>query len=140
MIEERSAGAVVYYGEDTVEYLLLHYPAGHWDFPKGNIEKGEDDLATVRREVQEETGIKTITLQDGFKHVIEYNYRKKNKPVHKKVVFYLARSDTKQVQISSEHHGYIWLPIDKAMRKVTFNNARKVLSAADKFLRSMESK
>jgi len=32
MYDEVSAGAVVYYGEgDGVEYLLLHYPAGHWN-------------------------------------------------------------------------------------------------------------
>jgi len=33
MYDEVSAGAVVYYdGGSGVEYLLLHYPAGHWDF------------------------------------------------------------------------------------------------------------
>ncbi|GAI42981.1 unnamed protein product, partial [marine sediment metagenome] len=39
---EKSAGAVIFSRSDKkIEYLLLHYQAGHWDFPKGNIEKGE---------------------------------------------------------------------------------------------------
>ena len=42
MIEERSAGAILYQEFPSGKiYLLLNYPSGHWDFVKGNIEKGE---------------------------------------------------------------------------------------------------
>ncbi len=38
--------------------LLLQYPQGHWDFPKGHVEESDDDHhATARRELGEETGI-----------------------------------------------------------------------------------
>ena len=46
---EKSAGIVTYYFDikngNEVEYLLLCYAAGHWDFPKGIVEESEDEDA-----------------------------------------------------------------------------------------------
>ena len=40
MIEETSAGIVLYRKENTKKlFLLLHYPSGHWDFVKVKMEK-----------------------------------------------------------------------------------------------------
>ena len=48
MIEERSAGAVLFNETGSGKiFLLLNYPSGHWDFVKGNIEKGETLQQTV---------------------------------------------------------------------------------------------
>ena len=59
MAFEKSAGAVLLRRKaGQIEYFLLNYPSkkgGHWDFPKGHIEKGETEIETVRREVKEET-------------------------------------------------------------------------------------
>ncbi len=72
---ERSAGAVVFRKEKgNISYLLLHYQAGHWDFPKGNIERGEKMEETVKREIKEETGIEDIEFIPGFKETIKYSY------------------------------------------------------------------
>ncbi|MGI0011383.1 MAG: NUDIX domain-containing protein, partial [Nitrosopumilaceae archaeon] len=61
MIEERSAGAVLFSETDSGKiFLLLNYPSGHWDFVKGNIEKGETLQQTVIREIREETGITDV--------------------------------------------------------------------------------
>ena len=39
MIEETSAGIVLFRKEDSKTlFLLLHYPSGHWDFVKGKME------------------------------------------------------------------------------------------------------
>lgn len=131
MIEEQSAGAVVFHLSDSlIEYLLLHYQAGHWDFPKGAIEPGEHELDTVRREVWEETGIQNIEIIPDFRKVIQYFYRKAGQLVRKRVVFYLTRADTKEVRLSYEHKGFIWLDYPKAMRKLTFKTARDTLEAA----------
>ncbi|MDZ4384915.1 MAG: NUDIX domain-containing protein, partial [Candidatus Moranbacteria bacterium] len=61
---EKSVGAVVFRKKETggKEFLLLHYPSGHWDFPKGHIESGETEEGTLRREVEEETGLKDLKL------------------------------------------------------------------------------
>ena len=140
MLRERSAGAVVFYlGESLVEYLLLHYEAGHWDFPKGAIEPGEAEIDTVRREVREETGIGEIEIVPGFRKEIHYFYRKLGQLVRKSVVFYLARSPTKEVTLSYEHIGYLWLDYSRALRKLTFRTARETLKSAHEHLLRMYS-
>ncbi len=135
MLEERSAGAILFSENDgKLEYLLLHYHAGHWDFPKGNIEAGEDDLDTVRREVKEETSIGGIHVVDGFKKVVEYNYKRGGRLVHKQVIFYLAKTNVKNVKISFEHKGYGWMIYEEAMRRLTYKNSKIILDNANAFL------
>lgn len=75
MPQEFSAGAALFHRNKEIEYLLLHYKSGHWDFPKGHIEKGESREKTIRREVEEETGIKEIIIIPGFKETIKYFFR-----------------------------------------------------------------
>ena len=136
MIEERSAGAVVFYiGENSEpEYLLLHYSAGHWDFPKGNIEAGENEKQTATREIREETYINDLEFMDGFRMKIEYKYRHGKKVVRKEVVLYLARTRTRNVILSHEHIGFAWKKFDEAMQQLTYLNAKNLLSAAKKHL------
>jgi 8-oxo-dGTP pyrophosphatase MutT (NUDIX family) len=132
---EKSAGAIVFKKEkDAVKYLLLHYHAGHWDFPKGNIEKGEKLEETVKREVKEETGIENIEFIPGFKENIKYFYRLEGKNIFKIVTFFLAKTKTEDVKISWEHLGFEWLPYEEALEKVTFKNAKEILKKANDFL------
>ncbi|MCL7387597.1 MAG: NUDIX domain-containing protein [Thaumarchaeota archaeon] len=138
MLHERSAGAVVFYCEGKcIEYLLLLYGAGHWDFPKGNIEEGEEEVETVRREIFEETGIKNIAFVSGFRHEIRYFYRKMGDVVNKKVVFYLVRSYEKEVRLSSEHKDYVWLDYENSLKRLTYNTAKETLIRAHDFLKSI---
>ncbi len=135
MLREKSCGAVVYKknGEST-KYLLLNYSAGHWDFVKGNVEPKEAEKETVVRELREETSITSAKFIDGFKETIAYFYRRQGLTVHKEVVFFLMESSTNEVKLSFEHIGYIWLDYAHAMEKLTFKNARDVLTKAHDFL------
>jgi len=135
MVLENSAGAVIFRKkEGVIYYLLLNYSAGHWDFPKGNIEKREGLKDTVKREVEEETGIEGIVFLEDFKEKIDYFYKKDGKTVYKTVVFFLARTEEKNVKISFEHKGFKWLSYNTALEELTFDNARKVLEKAHAFL------
>ncbi len=134
-MEERSAGAVLYNdGTQGRRYLLLRYPAGHWDFPKGNIEKGETEMETVNREVREETGLGAIRVAEGFRKKIEYFYRRDGKSVHKVVIFLLAESPEDDVNISFEHQDFGWFSYADALRQVSYNNSKRILIDAQKFL------
>jgi bis(5'-nucleosidyl)-tetraphosphatase len=136
MQEERSAGAVLFSLKDKEPiYLILHYTAGHWDFPKGNIEEDEDELTTVRREVKEETSICDIKFVDGFRKIVEYMYRRAGRLVHKVVIYYLAYTDTLQVRLSYEHNDYRWGRFNEIMSILTYNNSKMVLEEADRFLK-----
>lgn len=137
MVDERSSGGVVFYmdGLAEPEYLLLHYTAGHWDFPKGNIEAGENEKQAALREIQEETGITDIELINDFRIPIKYRYRHGGRLVQKEVVLFLAKTHTKQVMLSHEHIGFAWKNHQDAMKQLTYSNAKKLLSAAKDFLK-----
>lgn len=127
MLEERSAGAIIYRQSPQGKvYLLLNYPSGHWDFVKGNIEKGEMLKETVLREAREETGITDITFVDGFEDKVEYHYQRDGQVIHKQVVFFLASTKTTQVTLSHEHNDYTWLGFDEALGKLTYKTAQNV--------------
>ena len=135
MIEETSAGIVLFRKEEThTKFLLLHYPSGHWDFVKGKMEKGETVHETAIRETREETGITDITFVENFEEWIEYNFKYKGELVQKKVVFFLAETKTEEIKISHEHRGYTWMDYNTAMEKTTFDNAKTVLTKAQKLI------
>ena len=134
-MEERSAGAVVFRDTPGGRRYLLLQNAGRWDFPKGNIEDGESELQTVLREVGEETGLKDVSILQGFRRVVEYFYRRDGKNVHKQVVYLLARTEDGQVRISFEHQSFGWFPFSKAVDRASYDNSKKTLLQVDKFLR-----
>ncbi len=135
-MEERSAGVLLFRDDEVRKYLLLHYPAGHWDYPKGHIEENETEKDAAVRELREETGVKEdeFELIPGFKETIDYFYKKMGELSHKQVIYLLGQTDKERVRISREHQGHTWLPYDEAMDKLTFKNARDVLKEAKIFL------
>jgi len=136
MYDEISAGAVLHVMDKNFEinYLILNYSYGHWDFPKGNIESGETEIETIKREVMEETGIIDITLIEGFRQQISYKYRKKSKLINKTVIYYLAETKSNKVILSFEHVNFAWLNFKDAMDKLSFDNSKRVLKNAKEFL------
>jgi len=137
---EKSAGAIVFRKEEgKIYYLLLHYPGfrgdrTHWDFPKGQIEKGESMVDTAKREVKEETGIRELRILPGLKETMKYFFKFKGKNIMKFVTFFLAESKRKSVKLSCEHIGFKWLPYEDAIEQLTYNNAKEILKKADRFL------
>ena len=138
MREQKSAGIVLFRNTSNKnEFLLLNYPQGHWDFVKGKVEQGETPHETALRETKEETGISDIEFIDGFEESVEYDFRFKNEDIHKKVIFFLAKTETLQtVSLSHEHNDYLWLGYNDALKKTTYGNAKNVLSKANELLLS----
>ncbi len=135
MFNEKSCGAVVFLKNSEVNYLLLRYEAGHWDFVKGNVEPNESEKDTVIRELKEETSIVDAHFIGGFREKITYFYRRQGNTIHKEVIFFLIEAHTGNVKLSYEHVGYNWLDYQHAMKTLTFKNARGVLQNAHEFLK-----
>jgi 8-oxo-dGTP pyrophosphatase MutT (NUDIX family) len=134
MPKEVSAGAVIFKRNKEIGYLLLRYEAGHWDFPRGGIEKGEEEKETVVREAREETGVEDLIFLPGFREKIFWFYRKEGKTIYKEAIFYLAETKTKEIKISHEHVDFKWLPYEAALERLTFPSGKKVLEKANNFL------
>ena len=134
MIEERSAGVILFNKVDDIQFLVLKYPSGHWDFVKGNIEEGEGEEETVKRELFEETGINNLEIHQGFNEKAEYNYYKKNNKVHKIVSYYLAETNQKQVKLSFEHLDYKWSNYEDLMKLITFENSKEILKKGNEII------
>jgi bis(5'-nucleosidyl)-tetraphosphatase len=133
---EKSCGAVVFRKNREVEYLLLHYEAGHWDYVKGQVEPNESEKDTAMRELKEETSIEKAHFVEGFREEISYFYRRDGKTILKKVVFFLLEAKVSEVRLSYEHIGYEWATFGKATERLTFSNARKTLKKAHDFLKA----
>lgn len=149
VVWEISVGAVVFRTVNSQRlYLLLHYPSGHYDFAKGHIEAKESEEMTLRRETEEEAGIKDLKV---FSKRISIRYfyiargteREKRLRqaqgiwIFKEVAFYPAETETTDVVISHEHQGYLWERYTSALKRVTFDNAKRVLKETEEYLRSL---
>ena len=135
MRKQKSAGIVLFRNiSNENEFLLLNYPQGHWDFIKGKIEQNETPHETAIRETKEETGISNIEFINGFEEFVEYDFRFKREDIHKKVIFFFAKTGEKKIRLSHEHNDYLWLEYNDALKKTTFRNAKNVLSKANEFL------
>src|SRR3989344_2002612 len=137
MPRETSAGAIIFRMVDRMPfYLLLHYHSGHWEFARGHGEPGESEEKTVRREVEEETGLRNVRIVPEFKECSKFVFRrtygltgearKKAPWVFKVVTLYLAQADTDMVVLSKEHKGFMWLPYEQAHKKL-LKNGKEVL-------------
>ena len=138
MYDEISVGSVLYIldANFNVNYLILNYSYGHWDFPKGNIENGESEIDTIKREIMEETGIIDIKFMDGFRQQISYRYKKKFKLVNKSVIYYIVETKSNKVILSFEHVDFAWLDFNDALNRLSFDNSKKILKNANEFLSS----
>ena len=149
-----SAGAVVFRrrgpekGRKIPEYLLLRYPHGHWEFPRGHLEEGETLLEAARRETREETGLEEAVFYPDFRAEMSFLYLARGEElrdrlrarrcllVRKKVYFFPAEVPFRRVKLSAEHEEFLWLPAEAAKRQLTYDTARGVLEKIDAYLRA----
>ena len=112
----RACGAVVFRRSDRGIRLLLLRAYKNWDFPKGLVEPGENELEAAKREVREETGLAELDYPygDEFKETLPYTGNKVAR-------YYLAETDAEKLELPvsaelgrPEHHEYRWVSFDEA--------------------------
>ena len=137
---EKSCGVVLF---NSDKFLLLQHinedsrVDGHWDFPKGHVELGEEEIDTALRELKEETDIEDVDIIPSFKQFINYNISKDTLSVSKKVIFFLAETKVWDVSLSSEHQNFVWLNFEEAVERLTYDNAKNILKEAHIFISKM---
>lgn len=138
---EESVGAVISYAPSqfmvrnsqsgrlkckTRQFLLMKSPRGDWNFVKGHRENGETDYQTLRREIQEETGIRRFAVLN-YLGEVNYTFLKKDTEIEKVVKFYHVGTFNSQIRISQEHVDYAWLGYEQARGLLTFWQSKDIL-------------
>ena len=97
---EKSCGAVVFYrSAQGIRILLVKNHNGkYWSFPKGHVEKGENEKETALREIKEETGL-SVKIYENYRQISDYCPFGK---IKKRVIFFLAETPTDQVHIQHD--------------------------------------
>lgn len=123
MEKEKSCGAIIY--NDNNEVLIVKHNAGHWDFPKGHMEEGENEYQTALREVKEETNL-DIELIKEYRYEIHYSPKEN---VDKTVVFFLARNKSNDVvKQDAEIANIGWFEYKEANNILTYDIAKELLN------------
>tara|TARA_B100000579_G_C22728390_1_gene802909 strand:- start:676 stop:1086 length:411 start_codon:yes stop_codon:yes gene_type:complete len=118
--------------------LLLQYPQGHWDLPKGHVEKDDvDNYETTKRELKEETGITELSFVENFEYRTEYQFKHKGKRRVKQVFWYIATTEEISVSLSKEHRNYMWLDWEQALEQATHSETKELIKSAHEFMKSL---
>jgi 8-oxo-dGTP pyrophosphatase MutT (NUDIX family) len=127
MKKEKSCGVIVF---DKDNVLMVQHNKGHYGFPKGHVEENETEEETAIREVKEETSCDVLIL-NGFREVITYSPKEN---VMKDVVFFVGIPKTKNIKPQEEEVKEVkFYSIDEALKRVTYNEEKKILISAIDF-------
>ena len=128
-----SAGAVLYTVIDGERrYVLVREKNGSYGMPKGHVEAGETLAETALREIREETGV-TATLHAAEPVTVD-EYPIAGGDV-KRVSWFVAHyADQTPVADRTQVLGVLVLPVEAALKTLTYNSTREILRKADKAL------
>lgn len=136
---EKSCGAIVFHRfNDGIKVLLVKNHNGkYWSFPKGHMEKNENEHQTAAREIKEETGL-NVHFYDNYRQISDYVPFGK---IKKRVVFFLAEAKVANVKIQkSEIDLYTWVSFEDAQKMCKYDNDLRVLKKAENMINLCDSK
>jgi 8-oxo-dGTP pyrophosphatase MutT (NUDIX family) len=134
-VEHSAGGVVVRPIGGVLHVLLIRDPYRKWGLPKGHLEDGEGPMDAALREVQEETGLDSLIPGPDLGQ-IDWVFRTRGGRVHKYCRFYLMGSLDGEVTPQREEGIFEvqWMPLDEALRRVAYDNARAMIHRARRHL------
>ncbi len=121
------------------EFFLVQHHLGHWSFPKGHQEPGENGEQTARRELAEETGITDVELHSDRTFMEEYRWSRDEVEHHKTVTYFLGLVGDHTIAIQAEElRDGRWVPSDEVGSVLTFPEGRAVFQQARDFLKKQK--
>jgi 8-oxo-dGTP diphosphatase len=120
---EAAGGVVVRDGR----VALVHRPRyDDWTLPKGKLDPGESFEEAGVREVEEETGVRARLVRE----LPATNYDVSGRP--KIVRYWLMEVDSDGPFAANDETDELrWVPLDEALRLLTYDRDRDVLRAVD---------
>ncbi|HFI2446945.1 TPA: NUDIX hydrolase [Streptococcus suis] len=104
--------------EKKEKIILVQAPNGAWFLPGGEIEKGENHLIALERELMEELGF-TATIGKYYGQADEYFYSShRDTYFHNPAYIYQVTSYHQVGQPLEDFNHIAWFPIDEAIEKL----------------------
>ena len=119
--KEKSCGCIII--KDNKVLLVYEKNMNFWGFPKGHMEKEENEIETALREVKEEVGI-DVKINNKKRYVLNYNIRNE---IDKTTVLYVAvHKNDKIIMQESEIEDAKWCNFEEALNTLTFDDSREM--------------
>lgn len=124
-----------------LEFLLIQHQVGHWGFPKGHKELGEDDVDSARREFMEETGLELNKIYEESSFDEKYVFASRGQEIYKTVRYFvgLVKDGNLKVQVS-EIQNAAWLSYEAASDRLDYPEAKRIIKAVQtEFIPKLQS-
>ena len=92
--------------------FLIVREGARWQAVGGRLEKGEKLEEGLRRETEEETGITDLEVGKVI-HVDEWFAKPEGELKHIVAIFFICKTSTSKIKLSSEHQDYAWVDVDQ---------------------------
>ncbi|MFA7244670.1 MAG: NUDIX domain-containing protein [Candidatus Magasanikbacteria bacterium] len=135
MKKKTSAMGIVFYkkhSHDEMDVLLLQNNENEWVLPKGHVEKGENEVQTAIREVEEETKV-IISNDEHLGFVTEFSFYFDGEKALKVIRVHCFLTKKQQTIVPNSSEGFIdgnWFPVKDAINKLSHDDARNALKIA----------
>ena len=140
IVREPTSGGIVFRftrDKKDIQVLLIQDSKGRWTIPKGHIEPGETAKMTARREIEEETGLKNVSILTWLGK-IHFKYRRSDKLVLMTTQIYLVQAlDSKEMPIPEKWmKGIRWFSFADALDAIEYEDIEKLMLIAKKRIRA----
>jgi 8-oxo-dGTP pyrophosphatase MutT (NUDIX family) len=140
VVREPTSGGIVFRltrDQKDIEILLIQDSKGRWTIPKGHIEPGETAKMTARREIEEETGLKNVSILTWLGK-IHFKYRRADKLVLMTTQIYLVQAlDTHEMPVGEKWmKGIRWFSFTDALETIEYDDIGKLMLIAKKKVRT----
>ena len=142
IVREPTSGGIIFrFTKDKkdIEILMIQDSKGRWTIPKGHIEPGETAKMTARREIEEETGLKDVSILTWLGK-IHFKYRRADKLVLMTTQIYLVQAlDEHELPIGEKWmKGIKWFSFADALDAIEYEDIEKLMLIAKKKVRAGE--
>ena len=139
VVREPTSGGIVFrFTRDNkdIEILLIQDSKGRWTIPKGHIEPGETAKMTARREIEEETGLRNVSVLTWLGK-IHFKYRRADKLVLMTTQIYLVQAlDTHEMPVGEKWmKGIRWFSFTDALDTIEYEDIGRLMLIAKKKIR-----
>ena len=142
IVREPTSGGIIFrFTKDRkdIEILMIQDSKGRWTIPKGHIEPGETAKMTARREIEEETGLRNVSIL-AWLGKIHFKYRRADKLVLMTTQIYLVQTLDKHESPIGEKwmKGIKWFSFAEALDAIEYEDIEKLMLIAKKKIRAGE--